>query len=116
MTVSMDLETQTNADFSLALAYLANTVAVDLTGSVLSMMVRAHAPDRQVFASIDNGDIGGVDIEDAVNGLFNILVPEQTLNKMPPGPYVYDIIRLRPDGLREPVLSGTIAHTIGVTR
>ncbi|MGD9766593.1 MAG: hypothetical protein AB7U62_03035 [Pseudolabrys sp.] len=116
MSVTMNIQTQTNADFSLALRYLAGSEPVDLTGSVLRMMVRHAPPAVGAMISIDSAALGGIDIEDAANGLFNILLPRDALSRMTAGSYAYDIVRARPDGLIEPVLAGAITHTVGVTR
>lgn len=95
---------------------LSSSPGLDLTGSTLYLDVRANAADAYAPISIDSGTVGGIAITDAVNGKFTVTLPIAALSKMNPGLYVHSLIRLRPDGLRELVWSGTLTHSTGPTR
>ena len=101
-----------NVTFAKAFQYTASdgTTPVDLTGSTLTMQVRASASDPiSVFPVV-------VTITDAVNGRFTVSVPVASLVNVPPKTFVHDLVRLRPDGIKEQVWAGTMAVTAGVTR
>jgi len=100
------------ADFSVA----TDAAPVDLTGSTLSMMVRVIAADPTVLLFIDNAGRGGITITDAANGKFSLKFAQSDIVNCPLGTFVQDLIRLRPDGVKERIWSGAFTITQGVTR
>lgn len=95
---------------------LSSAPPIDLTGSTLRMMARAQASDIAAPLSLTSAGGVGIVITDAVNGKFTMTLPFASLSAMPPGIYIYSVIRLRPDGLRELSLRGTVTHSTGPTR
>ena len=83
---------------------------VDLTGSTLTMQVRATAADPVVPFPV------AVVITDALNGRFTVSIAAAALLTVQAKTYVHDLVRLRPDGTREQVWSGSMTVTAGVTR
>ena len=114
MAVTVDLATESDADYVQGFRYCdSNNVDIDLTGSTLSLMVRANPTDTQVWVSVASPSDG---IVLTGGGLFTLTLPIAALAKMPAGSYVHSLVRTRPDGIKELLWSGTLTHTIGPTR
>ncbi len=102
----------TNVTFAKAFQYTAadGVTPVDLTGSTLSMQVRASASDPISVVPVV------VTVTDPLNGRFTVSIPAASLANVQPKTYVHDLVRLRPDGVKEQVWSGTMTIAAGVTR
>jgi hypothetical protein len=59
-------------------------VPVDLTGSVLKMMIRKRESDHQVYVSVTSED-NTIEITDAVSGAFTIIIRRDQLAHLIPG-------------------------------
>ncbi len=101
----------TNVTFSKGFQYTTSANApVDLTGSTLTMQVRASAANPTLAFPVV------VAITDALNGGFSISIDASQLARASAGTYVHDLVRLRPDGVTEQIWTGTMVVTAGVTR
>lgn len=100
-----------NVDFatSVQLTLSDNVTPLDLTGSTLAMQLRTNATSTTVMPVI-------VTVTDAPNGRLTRSIAATTLTGKPAQTYVHDLVRTRPDGVRERIWAGTLALTEGVTR
>ena len=101
-----------NVEFAVSAQLLAsdNTTPVDLTGSTLLMHVRETATGASLAFPVT------VALSDAPNGRFTIAATVAALGRVPARTYLHDLIRIRPDGIREQVWAGTLTITQGITR
>ena len=91
--------------------------ALDLTGSVLAMMVRRSAAATEALIALKSSDASPMlAIISAVNGAFTLRLPLASLQRMPPGVYEHSLIRTRADGIKETIWRGTLTHAVGPTR
>ena len=121
MTVTVSIETFSDADFSRAFRLRLDDVPTyyDFTDHTLLLMVRKTAADEEVFVSLSSPD-DGIDIypfeaEEELT-VFAVNISRLKLSKMAPGEYVHSLIAVRPDGLRDDIWRGTLTHAIGPTR
>ena len=95
-------------------------VALNLAGSALKMMGRRRAIDPEALITISTASVtvasGGITIENAAAGRFNILIPLSRMQRLTDDEYVFDLVRTRPDGLPEVLWAGTFTVGQGVTR
>ena len=94
---------------------------VDLTGSLLRLMIRKHEIDHEALISLrsddPNPEDGGITITDAPGGAFTIIIVRAQLARLYAGNYVADLVRLRPDGHQERLWDATPVEVVaGVTR
>ena len=88
---------------------------IDLTGSVISLEIRAQESDHEVWISVYSPS-NGIVINDAVNGAFTIIIPRKSLAQMQPGDYVSDMVREMTNGFVERLWEGTVSVVQGTTR
>lgn len=116
----VNISTFSDAGFVRDFAYLdASLAAIDLTGSVLRMHVRARAADATVFLALSSadGDASLITFTDAINGKFRIVIPYTSLLRLPVGIYVHSLVRVLPVTLsRDEIWRGTLTHSAGPTR
>ncbi len=121
MPAEVEFDTQSDADYVVALQFTANSAPLDLTGSDLLMKIRRTPADSDVFAELKASalaadGVSGIAIVDAANGKIVVTISRSILGRMPAGTYVNDLLWLRPDGLRPALWNGTQNHSIGVSR
>lgn len=105
-----------NFDWVQAFILQAGDLPVDLTGSVLRMIIRKHDTDHEALVSVTSED-GTIEITDPLAGAFTVLISRDKLKRLYPGNYVSDLVRLRPDGFQERLWDATpVAVVEGVTR
>ncbi len=88
---------------------------IDLTGSRLCLQIRDREEDHSALVQVSTDD-GGIFINDAVNGLFTIVIEEDRSALLPEGEFVADLIRTRPDGYDERLWEGSVTVNDGTTR
>lgn len=94
-----------------------NFVPIDLTGSTLMMEIRVEESDSEAIVSVSSAD-GTIEITNATQGQFTIIVDRAHSWRLPPGStsYVVDLIRLMPNGYQERLFEGTATCVEGTTR
>jgi len=88
---------------------------IDLTGSILKMEMRIREADHEAVVAVNSPD-NGIDIVDAVQGLFQINIVRSRLNRLAVGDYFVDLVRLMPDNMQERIFEGTATVVEGTTR
>jgi hypothetical protein len=116
MGATVNLSTFSDADGVAAFELEVNAAPLNLTGSILRMMIRHRATDAEVPISLTSVGSDGITITDAVGGAFTLTIPRAKLSRLAAGDYVHSLIRQRPDGLFEDVWHGALTHQIGPTR
>lgn len=90
---------------------------VDLTGSSFLMHVKEAATQlaEELILSTDNGRLI---IEPAPEdeGKLSIYVPQETVNDLNPGVYVFDVVWTMADGREVNLAAGTLTVILGITR
>lgn len=91
---------------------------INLTGSTMTMEIRATASSVQALVTVGSAAPNtGITITNAALGQFQIVLPKAQLASLTPGAsYVHDLVRLRTDGYTEQMWTGTITVIGGVTR
>lgn len=76
--------------------------AVDLTDSILRLMIKKHDTDNEALVSVSSEDInpednGGIIITSAIDGEFTVIILRKQLQRLYSGEYVADLVRRTPD-------------------
>jgi hypothetical protein len=88
---------------------------IDLTNSLLKLEIRMQETDNEALVSVFSPD-AGITINDAVNGLFTILINRAHLTHLVAGLYFVDLVRLMPNGYQERMWEGEATVVEGTTR
>ena len=119
----VNLTTVSGTDYSQGFIYQSSDggtppviTPIDLTGCELRLSVRRLATDVEALVAIGSSDEGGIEITDALNGMFRILITRAILDRIPAGSYVQNLVRKRADdGLIDQIWTGALTHTVGPT-
>jgi hypothetical protein len=92
------------------------TAPIDLTDSTLTLMIRKFDTDHTALVTVTTDD-GSIEITDAINGAFTIIITRDKLARLYVGQYVADLVRYRPDGFTERLWDASPVEVFeGVTR
>ncbi len=91
------------------------TGPVDLTGSTIKMELRIAEADQQAIVSVYSPD-GGIYLSNPTQGAFTIWMDRSKLVRLFPGQFVFDLVRLMPDGYQERIWEGIANVVEGSTR
>ncbi|UGY13728.1 hypothetical protein HAP48_0034930 [Bradyrhizobium septentrionale] len=112
---TVNIIVENDADFYQAFQYTtASGVPIDLTGAALEMMLRRHAEDKAAVLRLGT-DTGELQIYDPVNGLFTVLIVQDTLVHLGLGDYDHSNIMTRV-GRKTKIWSGTLTNNAGASR
>ena len=90
---------------------------IDLTGSTLKIEMREHESDNEALLWVDSNPGNGIYITNATDGAFTVVLDRANhLQRLAPGNYVIDLVRLMPDGYQERLFEGTATVVEGTTR
>jgi len=114
----VNITAENDADFYRSFVYQttdAVPVPINLTGNTMRMGVRHRASDAEedLLLTTENG---GLTITDAVNGRFTLWITNEQLLQLDLTTFDHSLIRIRPDGLRLRVWSGTLTVNAGASR
>jgi hypothetical protein len=111
----VNITTQNDADFIRSFAYqTVDGAPIDLTGNKMRMGVRRRAEDvtEELLLTTENG---GLEITDAVNGLFQVWITNEQLEALQLGDYEHSLIRLT-GVLQLRIWSGLLTINAGPSR
>lgn len=111
----VNITTKSDADFIRGFIYKSGGVGVDLTGTTMKMLVRAHAEDATLALSLTSAD-GDIDISNDPVGSFSLRISQAKLLLLNPGEYVHSLIMTRLDGIKVELWHGALIHAIGPSR
>lgn len=117
----INFSVSTNEDWVDALKFQegpeGSETAIDLTGSSFLMHVKETATQLSEDLILSTGN-GRLIIEPAPEdeGKLSIFVPQETVNDLNPGSYVYDIVWTMADGREVNLAAGTLTVNLGITR
>ncbi|MEH2565310.1 hypothetical protein [Bradyrhizobium sp. AZCC 2289] len=111
----VNITTQNDSDFIRSFAY--QTVAgapIDLTGDKMRMGIRRRAQDvtEELLLTTENG---GLEITDAVNGVFQVWITNAQLLALQLGNYEHSLIRIV-GALQLRIWSGALTVNAGPSR
>jgi hypothetical protein len=89
---------------------------IDLTGSTLTLEIRNHETDHEVFVAVTSDNSDGIVINNAPGGAFTIVIPRDRMVRMVPGDYVADLVREMTNGFQERLWEGVVNVVEGTTR
>lgn len=99
MSVTKDIEFARGED-----VLIRDTVTgVDITGWALRAVIRRTPSDPTILVEKDNAIIGGITLNDAPNGVFDIRIADTDTIALRPGAYVWEVKRM--DAGNEAVLT-----------
>jgi len=105
-----------NADWIAGFQLTDGVNPIDLTGSDFRMFIRKNDDDNEATVTVQTPD-DGIQLDDAHNGMFSIVITRAKLARLFPGNYVSDLIRYRPDGAAERLWDASpVAVVEGTTR
>jgi hypothetical protein len=111
----VNITVENDADFYTAFQYQTMSgVPIDLTGATMEMMLRRHAADAAAVLRLGT-DTGEMVIYDPVNGLFTVLVTQDTLERLGLGDFDHSNILTR-GGSKTKIWSGLFTNNAGPTR
>jgi hypothetical protein len=88
---------------------------IDLTGSTLKLEIRIQELDHEALVSVFSPD-NGIEITNAAQGAFTILIDRAHLVHLAAGQYFTDLVRLTPNGYQERLWEGVAVVVQGTTR
>jgi hypothetical protein len=115
MAATVNIICENDADFYCAFQYTTQSgVPIDLTGALLEMMLRRHAEDVAAVLRLGS-DTGEINIYDPPNGLFTVLITQDTLERLGLGSFDHSNIQTVV-GRKTRIWSGTLTNNAGPTR
>jgi hypothetical protein len=111
----VNITTYNDADFYRTFAWQTIAgAAIDLTGGVMEMMLRRHAPDQAAVLRLGS-DTGEIAFIDPVNGVFTVRITQDALEHLALGDYDQSNIFNR-NGYKVRVWTGLLTNNAGPTR
>lgn len=114
----IDFECPTNQDWADSFVIKAGDPLAprDLTGCAFQMHIR-RAPEDTRALMILNGPNGRLGISgDPEDGTIAIYVPDEHVQRIPPGEYAHDILMFDASNNPKRIAVGTVTVLLGVTR
>lgn len=112
---TVNITVDNDADFYRVFQYVTILGApIDITGGKMEMMLRRHATDSTAVLRLGT-DTGEIEIVDPVQGMFTILIRQDTLEKLGLGDYDQSNI-LSFSELKVQLWSGVFTNNAGPTR
>jgi hypothetical protein len=111
----VNITVENDADFYRAFQYQAASGApINMTGASLEMMLRRHAEDVEALLRLGT-DTGEIVLTDPVNGLFSVLIRQDTLERLGLGSFDHSNI-MTLGGYKTKIWNGTLINNAGPTR
>jgi hypothetical protein len=113
---TVNITVENDADFYRTFQYVMATsgTPINITGASLEMMLRRHAEDVDAVLRLGT-DTGEIVLIDPVNGLFTVLITQDTLAHLALGSYDHSNI-MTLGGFKTKIWSGTLINNAGPTR
>lgn len=113
---TVNITVTNDADFHRTFQYMMQVsgLPIDLTGASLEMMLRRHAEDVEAVLRLGT-DTGEIMLTDPVNGVFTILIRQDTLERLGLGSFDHSNIMTR-GGSKTKIWDGTLINNAGPTR
>ena len=113
---TVNITVTNDADFYRAFQYVMSSAGtpIDITGASMEMMLRRHAADAEALLRLGT-DSGEIVLTDPANGLFTVMIRQDTLERLGLGSYDQSLI-MTLGGFKTKIWSGTLANNAGPTR
>jgi hypothetical protein len=113
---TVNITVSNDADFSRSFQFKTDAgVPISIVGGTFEMMLRRHVEDATVMLRLSTDPSGGISIVDGPNGIFNIYIPQATLEQLQPGSFEQSLIMTSGTTKRK-IWSGTLTNNVGATR
>jgi|SRR4051794_8079155 hypothetical protein len=112
----VNITVDNDADFYRVFQYQSadTSLPLDITGSVMWMMLRRHAADVEAALRLGT-DTGEIVLTDPVNGTFTIFIAQLDLEQLGLGSYDHSLIMLA-NSIKRSIWTGTFTNNPGPSR